>query len=356
MDRSEIKKIALLSFFGVGDFVLAIPTIAKLRILYPESQIILFVRQGFDELIKSSVFIDSLVTFKYNNIKDKIIAFFLVLHHLLQNKIDLFINLHTPVPNTVGSNLLSFWRNNFLGLCSLARYRVGFDYQMSGILLTEKIRISEPELKSAHVKDLTLRLISALTKSPVIDGRLKINISELSQQSAARLLAAYHFDPSKKLVAIAPGSPQTSKLWPAENFSLLIDILVREFNSQIMLLGGQDDKILCQEIEKNAKSCIMNFAGKTNLGQLMALLEFADIVISIDSGPMHIASAIGKPIIALFSGQNLIENWAPLTEKYKIISKKLTCSPCFKSKCSNNLCMKLITADEIIEAAKCYLV
>jgi len=355
INNPKIKNIALLSFFGVGDFILAIPTINKIRKIFPDSCITLFIREGLNELLNPDFGIEYIVTYKYNNSRQKIIAILFVLYHLIKRKFDLFINLQTPVYNTVGSNTLSFWRNNLLALLSFSKHRLGFDYKKSGILLTNRIYASEEEIQNIHVSDLTFKIINAIENKDTSKSFLRLKVGDADQISAANFLKLNGYTNNKKLVAIVPGSPQSSKLWIGDKFAEMIKILIKRYDVQLMFLGSSNDLEISNDILQKTNYNMFNFFDKTSLGQLMALLEKSDLLICIDSGPMHIAAAVGTPIVALFSGQNLIKNWSPLSNDYKIISKKVKCSPCFKSDCQDNICMKAIDVEEVIDAAEKYI-
>ncbi len=97
------------------------------------------------------------------------------------------------------------------------------------------------------------------------------------------------------------------------------------------------------------KDKIIDAIGKTSLGELAALLKKANLFIGTDSGPSHVASAVKTPSIILYSGTNDVKQWAPLGKKVFVIQKDVPCKGCERLKCANNICMDLITADEVME-------
>ena len=153
-------------------------------------------------------------------------------------------------------------------------------------------------------------------------------------------------------VIIHPGGKKPSKLWSRRNFAQLIDRLTEEMRSQVILVGSDGEEEITDEIVKLTKHKVINLTGKLTLSQLAAVIEKADAMISNDSGPMHIAAAVGTPVVALFSGVDIPNLWYPYGDMNTVLRKEVECSPCFKNECEDHLCMQKISVDEVFQAAK----
>ena len=152
--------------------------------------------------------------------------------------------------------------------------------------------------------------------------------------------------PTKKLVIINPGAAfGTAKCWPKEHFHTLLELLQRDPTIALIGIGDKNGRQTVDAIF-NTLPCCYNFAGQTSIRELIALTALSDLVISNDSGPMHIAAALKRPLIALFGSTNLRRTspWGQATVLYKDVP----CAPCYRRKCPKNFCCMLsITPDEV---------
>ena len=167
------------------------------------------------------------------------------------------------------------------------------------------------------------------------------------QQSEA--LAAFGLLPNALLVAFAPGAEfGSAKRWPATHFAALADsIVVAHPDAQIILLGSDNDKAVCDEVA-SASPHVRNLAGKTSLDQAIALLARADAVVSNDSGLLHTASALNRPAIAIY-GPTDPDHAPPFSDRAAALSLRLDCSPCRQRECplGHHRCMIDLTPDMV---------
>lgn len=152
------------------------------------------------------------------------------------------------------------------------------------------------------------------------------------------------------LVVINPGGNWDLKRWPKENFAQLADRLVNTYQAKIIITGAAADFNLAQDIAKLMDKQPVTLCGKTTLGELAALMARVDLVVSGDSGPMHIAVSQGARVIALF-GPTSFKITGPYGRgDYTVIQKNVGCEvPCYRVDCSDNRCMKAITVDDVFE-------
>ncbi len=131
-----------------------------------------------------------------------------------------------------------------------------------------------------------------------------------------------------KLVGIAPGALWKTKRWPLAGYVELIRELAREGERRFVLVGGFADRKLCKVIEAKAGTKVVNLAGGTEGMQLAALLSACDVLVSNDSGPMHVAGAVGTPVVAIFGSTTTRLGFAPRGSKNEVVETKLWCRPC----------------------------
>ncbi len=157
-----------------------------------------------------------------------------------------------------------------------------------------------------------------------------------------------------KYIVLNIGATKKANLWPIEHFAALADLIHENTAFRCVLTGGgsTDDK-RARLILKFAKKPIINLVGKTDIMQLIEVIGKACEIVSCDTGPMHLAIALGKTTIALFGPSDPVRT-GPYVKTYKykgqIISKSLPCSPCNRKKCHNPVCMKMITPEEVFRA------
>ncbi len=160
---------------------------------------------------------------------------------------------------------------------------------------------------------------------------------------------------TKKKIAIAPGAAHKTKQWIAENFVELIDQLLIKYDSEIVLLGGKNEQYLCQIIEKQINGEIINLSGQKTIIETAKIIDEADVLITNDTGLMHIAAARQTPIVAIFGSSVRELGFYPFRCKFIIVEKDIWCRPC--SHIGRDFCplihfdcMKKITVKDVLNA------
>lgn len=155
----------------------------------------------------------------------------------------------------------------------------------------------------------------------------------------------------RPLIAIGPGSQMPSKLWPLEGFAELGKRLLADLSVNLVIIGGPAEE-QAGEFLKSAWGAGLNAAGQFTVRETAALLSMADLMVTLDSGPMHLAAAVGTPCVALFSGIEAEGKWDPLGEAHIVIRKSVTCAGCRLTACPRpgHPCMTQIGVDEVWQA------
>jgi ADP-heptose:LPS heptosyltransferase len=160
---------------------------------------------------------------------------------------------------------------------------------------------------------------------------------------------------SDRLIAIHPGASCPSKIWPNERFAQVADKLIDRYGVKALIIAGPKDIALAQNVMQRMRHPAVNLAGKVSLSQLASALKRCQLFISNDSGPVHIASSVGVPVISIF-GRNQKglspKRWGPVGEKDKVIHKEVGCIECLAHNCKKDFaCLKAITVDEVLKVA-----
>jgi len=149
-----------------------------------------------------------------------------------------------------------------------------------------------------------------------------------------------------KYAVLLPGTNWATKRWPVEKFARLVAPLRQRFGLEVVVAGGPDVEGLANQIPDAT-----NLVGKTNLPQLVALLDRADVVIANDSGPMHIAAALGKPLVAIYGPTNPVRT-GPYGRMETVVRLDIPCSPCYSRQCSHQSCLQWLGIEPVLELAE----
>jgi len=241
-------------------------------------------------------------------------------------------------------------------LIALARGRrkVGFGRGMqhmehSYIFLNEKI---PPVSMEIHALERGLLLIEALG---VARGEIvyDLPIGESAREAAAVFLARGGIHPNRPMVAVNPVAKWETKLWPPRRFAALADGLVRRCGVQIVFTGSTADRPLVARILAAMAAPALNLAGRTTLKTLAALYQRCDLLVTTDTGPMHLGCAAGLPVVAIF-GPTAPWRTGPFGRGHTVVRRKLACSPCFKRICplGTGACLRGLPVQPVFAAVR----
>jgi lipopolysaccharide heptosyltransferase II len=206
-----------------------------------------------------------------------------------------------------------------------------------------------------HEVDYCLELAQAAGATPTLEDRVPtLLVTPQAQAEVEQLLQTGQFQPGKPLIAchVSANNGQ-SKRWPIPYWAILLDRLITEDSANILITGAPNDLPLIEEITQRMHQKPLNLAGKTSLSQLAALLQRADLLLTGDSGPMHIAAAVGTPLIAIHGPTDPALS-GPISPKATVLRSDIWCSPCYTAQglpadCRfyTTQCMKNITPQQV---------
>jgi heptosyltransferase I len=177
----------------------------------------------------------------------------------------------------------------------------------------------------------------------------RIPVSETHRHALDQLLADHGFT-GGNLVAINPMAKWKTKLWEPDLFAALGDRMT-EFSCQVVFTGSQDDRPIIENISSMMKNRPLNLAGKTGLKELACLYGRCRVLLTTDTGPMHMAAAMGCTVVALFGPTSPLRT-GPYGPGHRVVTSGAACSPCFKKTCDHWSCMRDITVESVFEAVR----
>jgi heptosyltransferase-2 len=208
------------------------------------------------------------------------------------------------------------------------------------------------KLKEGHQVEYYLHLLRSLGFEPA-PGAPSIIISPRRVKEAEEILESSGVKESDSLVGISPGAKfGSAKEWFPERYAELAGRISAEMGARILILGSLGDRPVASQIGRGAKVSAIDLTGRTTLAQAIGLIARCRLFISNDSGLMHVAAALGIPLVAIFGSTDPLRT-GPLNKNSRVFYKSLPCAPCLKTECPDDRkCMALITVEEVFEEAK----
>ena len=325
-----MNDILLIRLSSLGDIVLTSPAIRAVRQHFPNAHISMLVATQSADVVTENPHLDEVIAFDRNATDKDTGEMRRVVKRLRGRRFDLAIDFQRK------------FRTSLLAYLSGAKCRVGY-HAPGGFLCTVRV----PDRVNKHAIDRYFDLLHAVD-IPATDRRLELFISEADRVFAAEALMAQGVQADRLKVGLFPGAGWKLREWMPERFAQIGDLVAKHFDAQVLLFGGPAEKELVNHVSSLMTATPVLFAGSMRIRQFAALVGRCDLFISNDTGPMHVAAAMQTPTIALFGPGNHIR-FQPLHPMHTTIRHHVPCNPCkqFTDRCKDNVCMKLITVDEV---------
>lgn len=324
----------------LGDAIMATPALRSFRFCFPDAEITFFGSDFTRQILSPSPFCDGWLEVPGGFLK-KVRA-------LKSGSFDTAILLK----NSFGSALA-------VCLAGIGR-RIGYVREGRSLLLTNRIRPQRDGLgkfKPAPMIDYYLEIAGYLN-GPTDHRKTELSVSEQEIETLKDKIPLLNSASGPVVILVPGGAFGPSKLWPIDRYALLADRLHEMYNARIILsVAPVTEEIEIAEAIRNMSQYKPIHIGEIRLsgGQLKALYSLADLVITNDTGPRHIAIALDKPVVSLFGPNN--PAWTQTDHDMEVqIIGKAPCVPCDKPVCrqSRHLCMESITVDQVLEAVKTF--
>lgn len=339
MYNSNRKKILLARTDRLGDLVLTTPAIKAVREAYPDAYIAMIVRPYGRLLVKDNPYLDEVIVYDKFGLHRSAAATIRFGLDLRKARFDRAVIFHP----TNRMHIIAYIAN--------VPRRIGYDNKLS-FLLTDGIKNLKHEGKK-HERDYTLDLLKVLGIESD-EKELYVAVDDKARSSIEQMLSSHGITMKDKLVTLHPGASCVSKIWPSERFAKLSDILIEKDNVKIAVIGGNNKKDLfsVEAVEKFMQKQALFLKDVLDLRELAALLKRSVLFVSNDSGPVHIATAAGTPVVDIF-GRNQPGlspvRWGALGKKDIVIHKDVGCEGiCLAHNCRKGFaCLKAISVDDI---------
>jgi len=334
--------ILIVKLSAIGDVIHTLPSVAALRELYPEAHITWVVEEAASGLVLGNPLLDEVIVFRRKSwiklLKGGQIGEVLkeargFIGRLRSRRYELVIDFH------------GLFKSAAIVFLSRSKRKLGYDswQELTGLFYNERI----PEDMNKHAVDRYLDFLRYLG-AQVSEVKFILPLTEEAKKQALSLLAKYQLS-EKRFIAINPIAYWETKLWDNEKFAILADSIKKELKLDVVFTGGKHED--ARDIVKAMQTDPVDLAGRTTLPQLAQIYQSAALVITTDSGPMHLAAAVGTPVVALFGPTNPART-GPYGKGHTVITSNLACSPCLLRKCPTRQCMKDITPRQVLEATK----
>lgn len=315
---------------------MATPILSDLRKAFPKARITAMCRSPICELLKEDPEIDELFCFSKTSGFGRRAERRNIIEKLRKGKYDLGILLTHSF-----SSAWWFWLGK-------VQTRLGYESNGRKFLLTHSLPFPE-NIQAQHLV-VTYKTLLEPLGIPVSETPPRLYLTPKEMHSARTLLRQQGIPDGALVVGINPGATYGSaKCWLPERFREVTERLLRDNDVYVVYFGDQATASLVKEICSDLPSRVVNLAGATSLRELASVISNCDVILTNDSGPMHIADAVGTPIVALFGSTSEV-----VTGPYRsgtLIHKHVDCSPCYQRTCPIDFrCMKRIEADEVYEA------
>ena len=318
----------------IGDMVLLTPALRALKHAFRESHLELLLRPRVAALMESHPYVDACIVDEKTDGRFRSLT--RLVREIRERAFDLAVVLHP-----------TSFRNALLPFLARIPIRVGTHVSGRGMLLTQSCR----DDTRVHEVHRYLRVLELLDIDTASDA-LEFWHTATDRHFIENLLRAEGVSRDERLIAVNLGTTWTTKRWDVLNFTEVIRHMTQLLpEAKVVLTGSHAEQPLAAGLP--ASLPILNLVGKTSILQLGALLERCEVCLTCDSGPMHIAAAVGTPTVALF-GPTDPERHRPYGIGHRVIEKPVSCRPCYKRTCHRrdtpHLCMQAIGTDEVVQA------
>ena len=294
-ENNKYKRILIIKPSALGDIAMALPALASLRASFPDAKISWLIRPEYALLLAGCPKLDEIIHFdrkfleKWWCERKAFSALVRFIFRLRRGKFDLVIDLQ------------GLFRTALFGWFTGCKRRFGMASarEFAGVFYTHKI---QQDRDSIHVIDYYRKIIIAAgAEITLTDYSFAPNPQ--AKESIAALLSEQKIDTDKYAVFV-PGSARASKCWPTEYFAALAGQVASQYDLSIVGVGSESESALVEHMNSLANVPVVNLAGLTDIGELVALLKNAELVVSNDTGPGHIAAVLDIPIVIIFGETN----------------------------------------------------
>ncbi len=329
----------------IGDAVMAIPALESIAKRWPVAEVTVLARPAVADLYRGQPFAPRLIVYENRGAHGGILGRERLAAALRREKFDTAILLQ----NASDAAWLA-WRAGI-------RERIGYARDARSWLLTRAIPVPRegevPPHESYYYLEL-LRRAGWLEKLPAVDEiRLQVSVGA-KQEARAKLFAAGAQEGRIRIAFAAGAAYGSAKCWAPERYAALADRLIGAYGADVILFGAAAEREMAARIASAMQRRPVDLVGATNMAELPALLAACQLFVGNDSGAMHVAAAVGLPVVGIF-GPTDERGTRPVTPRFTLVRHAVSCSPCFLRHCPiDHRCMTRISVEEVFAAARAW--
>jgi lipopolysaccharide heptosyltransferase II len=334
-----MKNILVSTPNWLGDVIFSTPVFQALKENYPGARLTAFCVPRVKDVLALCPSVDETIVYDEGGRDRPLFAKMALVTKLGKQRFDMVLVLRP-----------SFSRSLMFGLAGIPR-RIGFASKSSAVLLSHALDVNGND--QLHRADVYLKLIEA-EDLKVTDRLSRLVISEDLHRRSATLLNARGLKPKEPYAVLNTGGNWDLKQWPWELFAELAGRITRELGVRVVLPGSLKDVERIERIAERSGVSPVLVAGGTDLLELAAIMAGAQFVVSADSGPLHLATAVGSRVVGIF-GPTRVEITGPRgAARTLVMQKDVGCNraPCYYLECPDNRCMKAVSVADVFAAVK----
>ncbi|MDF0668341.1 MAG: lipopolysaccharide heptosyltransferase II [Nitrospira sp.] len=326
-------RILLIKPSSLGDIVHAFPVVSAIKAQWPRSHITWVVKRQWAGLVERAEEVDRVWP-----VEMTVKSWIQEGQALRAERFDLAIDLQ------------GLFRSGILARFSGAPTRIGFANGREGSpwFYTQRVPVLSPDI---HAVDRYLSVVAALGAALPDKPRFGFRLSEEDMSAVRELCRRRGFSVDRPWVAMNMGARWPTKRWPQASFAAVVDQLHETQLDPIVMIGGADERAYTNKVRTLTDRPFIDLSGEIPLGYLPALLSKATVMITNDSGPMHVAAALGVPVIAMFGPTSAVRT-GPYGAGHHVLAGQVSCSPCFSRVCRHDPeleCLHLIKPTHVVD-------
>jgi heptosyltransferase I len=332
----DTARILLIKPSSLGDIVHTFPVVSAIKAQWPGVHLTWVVKRQWAELVERADGVDRVwpVDMTVNSWVREGLA-------LRAERFDLALDLQ------------GLFRSGILAWLSGAPTRFGFANGREGSpwFYTNRVPIVQPNV---HAVDRYLSMVGALGVRSPEKPQFRFNLQEEDLATVRAICCRQGFAVDRPWIAMNIGARWTTKRWPPTAFAAVLDQLHDSQRDPVVIIGSSDERLYTNQLRALTASPFIDLCGEIPLGCLPALLSTASVMVTNDSGPMHIASALGVPVVAIFGPTSAIRT-GPYGDGHHVLTAQVPCRPCFSRVCRHVPeleCLHLITPTQVVDAIR----
>jgi len=342
----EVKNILIVKLSSIGDVVHSLPFLEVVKEKFPHARIDWLVEEESVQILDGHAAVDRVIVSRrkaWQKKFEKVTEWLPVLREATQ-----FLKELREYEYDLVVDLQGLFKSGILVGLSRGKRKIG----MVGAREGGGFFLNEPAVSVDYEQHAVDRYMEVARYLGCPDSSWKgaIPVLEPDTKKIKALLNSSGLEKTP-LVAVNPMARWKTKLWEPESFAVLADRLCDELSCRIIFTGSGQDREVIKDISGMMKEKPVNLAGRTSLKELACLYAACNVLVTTDTGPMHIAAAMGCRVVALF-GPTDPRRTGPYGDNHEVIRAEVECSPCFKKKCDHISCMKQITVERCFEAVR----